>query len=227
MTRVVVIDDHRSYAQAVCTSLEQQPAVDECRWAGSIEEALEVTEGWPYDVAMVDVLLPGGPGIDGLGRLRAHNPGVRTVVVTGNAEVETLAQAALAGADAFVTKDQPIDDVIAAVLGDGDVMGDADLLARVTEDMRRREMERIVPPPVHLTPRERQILALLSEGTLLGDIAKVLGIRVETCRGYVKSLLAKLGARSQLQAVVTAARMGLLPADHPLGENASPGEASG
>jgi DNA-binding CsgD family transcriptional regulator len=71
-------------------------------------------------------------------------------------------------------------------------------------------------PNLRLTPREQETLDLLAEGLVLKDIAAELGVTVETVRGYVKSLQVKLGAHTQLQAVLAAARCGLLRKGHPL-----------
>jgi len=217
---VVVIDDHRSFADALSVSLGQDERVDGCEAVASIGAALEILETQPADVVVVDAYLNGESGVVGTPQIRRRCPHARIVMVTGQPELDLLADAVRAGVDAFLAKAAPLADIHAAVLDDelrDD--GSATLPAQAAEEIRRREEGRHDGAPVDLTPRERDVLALLSRGVLVKDIARLLGITKETCRGYIKSLLMKLDARSQLQAVVIATRMGLLRSDeleHPV-----------
>ncbi len=220
--RVLMVDDHRAFAEALCLSLAQEERVADCSVAISVEEACTLLEDHEYDVVLMDILMPGVDGIEGTRRIRQDHPDLRIIVLTGYGDLDLLASVAGAGADAFLLKDAPFAEVLDAVLSEDAIdVGSSELLGRVAEHILRRADERTERPPISLTPRESEVLALLAEGSMLADIAALLGITVETCRGYVKTLLAKLGARSQLQAVIAAGRYGLLRDGHPV-DNGGP-----
>jgi DNA-binding NarL/FixJ family response regulator len=160
-----------------------------------------------FDLADVD-------GIEGARRIKAAHPGVRVLLLTGLADLDLLVRAAAAQVDGFLTKDTPLEQLLEAVRGEGD--GDVGLVldAASIEALRRRVGDvatiggRSWLPA--LTAREKEVLALLEAGVEPKSIAAQLGIRLHTCRGYVRNVLVKLGAHSQLEAVAVARRAGLL-----------------
>jgi DNA-binding NarL/FixJ family response regulator len=212
--RLLVVDDHRTFADALCLALAQLPDVAECIAEPTIDRAMARLAGGGWDVVVIDAYFSGRDGLDGAAEVQRRWPEVRIVMITGEPELDHLAEAAALGVDAYVTKDLPFTDLRDAVLAEGpEDLGHSDVLAMVVEAIRRREEARRRTPTIDLTPREREVLGLLARGVAMKDMAGLLGIKLETCRGYVKTLLAKLGARSQLQAVVYAAREGLLDDD--------------
>jgi two-component system response regulator DesR len=220
--RVLVIDGHRLYAESLALALGQLGGVDECTSVSSVDlGVIELDDDAPYDVVVLDGYVVGRSGIDGTVEIRRRWPDTRIVMVTAEPELDLLAEAAVAGVDAFLAKDASFAEVSEAVLS-GDVvdLGESGFLARVAESIRVREVRReSSEAPIDLTPRERDVLSLLAQGVAMKDMAGLLGITVETCRGYVKTLLLKLDARSQLQAVVIAARKGLLDDESPLADD--------
>jgi two-component system response regulator DesR len=220
--RVLVIDDHRLYAESLALALEQLPGVEQCTSVRSVDDGLAELAEAPWDAVILDGHLAGGEGGDGALEIRRRWPDTRIVMVTAEPDLELLAEAAAAEVDAFFAKDASFEEISESVLSDDVVdLGSSGFLAIVAEGIRSREVQRAKSsPPIDLTPRERDVLSLLAQGVAMKDMAGLLGITVETCRGYVKSLLLKLDARSQLQAVVIAARKGLLDDDRPLGETA-------
>ena len=217
--RVLVIDDHRTFADALRIALEQNPEIETCVTVPTVDAGVVnlVDERW--DVAVIDAHSAGRSGLEGAEEIRRRWPEVRIVMITGEPELDHLAEAAAVGVDAYFTKDLPFDELVEAVLAEGpEDLGHSEVLAMVVEAIRRQEEIRNSAPAIDLTPREREVLGLLAQGVAMKDMAGLLGIKLETCRGYVKTLLAKLGARSQLQAVVFAAREGLLDEDDPLTE---------
>jgi len=211
--RVMVVDGHRMFSEALRFALAEDIRIDSCEVAERVEDALALLGDGRWDVIVVDENLVAEDGITALVRIRGATPDARVVLVTGVPDVELLAAAEAAGVDAFVSREAPLSDLGDAVVDDEiQDHGSAALLAALAEEIRRREA-RSNAVPVDLTPRERDVLVLLSQGVLVKDIARRLGITTETCRGYIKSLLMKLDARSQLQAVVLASRMGLLGDD--------------
>jgi DNA-binding NarL/FixJ family response regulator len=214
----MVVDDHQTFAHALSLALSQLDGVASCEPVSSVEAVLAELEHQPPDVVVLGAYLDERKGVDGAAGIRRHWPDTRVVMLTGQPDLDLLADAAAAGVDAFLSKETSFDELRSAVVADEPTdLGDSRLLAMAADAIRRRELARSTKAPVDLTPREREVLSLLAQGVALKDMARLLGIKLETCRGYVKSLLLKLDARSQLQAVVIAAREGLLDEDEPLG----------
>ncbi len=185
----------------------------------TVAEALAAVETVRPDVVLVDIFLPDGDGIDAIPRLRERLPGARFVVMTGYTDVAVLTRAASAGAAGFLPKETPIGSVLAAIraAGDGRMLVDGSTLAAILgrERGQSRDRKAAAASQAGLTAREQDVLGLMRTGQDPHAIAARLKISLHTCRGYEKSILAKLGAHSQLEAVVIAARMGLVDAlDH-------------
>ncbi|HYF44747.1 MAG TPA: response regulator transcription factor [Acidimicrobiales bacterium] len=197
--------------EAVCDCLENHDSIASCNSVPSIDDATAFLADHPCDVVVIDLMMEGRSALDGVRAIRRARPDVRIVALAGHAHLDVLVEATDADIDAFAPPGSSLQGLVDAAYEDVDDLDTATLLARVTSEMQRREAARTEHPIIELTKREREVLALLAEGVLVKDIARRLDIRVETCRGYVKSLLSKLGARSQLQAVVKAGRFGLLP----------------
>src|SRR5262245_13666436 len=152
--KVLVIDDHRSFADALCLALEQDEHVEACSAATTAEEGLVQVETSPWDVVVIDAFMGGMGGVEGSREIRRRLPDVRVVMVTGRPELDLLADAAAAGVDAFLSKEASLEDIREAILsGDAADVGSATLLAEVVEGIRQREAERVPDPPVSLTPR--------------------------------------------------------------------------
>ncbi len=209
---VLFVADLALLNESVCDCLENHEAIGTCHSVPTIEDATAYLADHPCDVVVIDLMMAERAAVEGVRSIRRVRPDVRIVALAGHAHLDVLIEATDAQVDAFAPPASSMEGLIAAAYDDVDDDADtSDLLARVTAEVQRREVARSDGPVVELTPREREVLALLADGTQLKDISRQLGIQLETCRGYVKSLLSKLGARSQLQAVVLAARYGLVP----------------
>jgi DNA-binding NarL/FixJ family response regulator len=210
--RFLLVADVALLIEAVCDCLEQHEAIASCDAVPTFEDATAFLADHDCDVVAVDLMMADRVAIEGLRSIRRARPDVRIVALAGHAHLDVLVSAVEQQVDAFAPSGSGLQGLVDAAYGDLDDDADtSDLLARVTAEIHRREKTRTDGPIIELTPRERDVLALLAEGTPLKTISRQLDIQLETCRGYVKSLLSKLGARSQLQAVVLAARYGLLP----------------
>jgi DNA-binding NarL/FixJ family response regulator len=160
----------------------------------------------------MDFDLPGIDGIEGTRRIKAAHPGVRVIVLTALADLDVFVRAVGARADAFLAKDTPISallDAVRTVDGQGVQLDDETLQTLRVRVGNQAEMAGRSWTP-NLTEREKEVLALLAAGIDPQTIARQLGIRVHTCRGYVRNVLTKLGAHSQLEAVAIAYQAGLL-----------------
>jgi DNA-binding NarL/FixJ family response regulator len=160
-------------------------------------------------------MLPDANGIDSIPAIRAAVPDARVLILTGHTDVDLLARAAAMGASGFLPKESPVASVIGAIRAavDGQMLVDLATLATILgtlADTSRRPVDKSVPIARPLTRREADVLGLMGQGLDTHAIGRRLGITVNTCRGYQQAMMAKLGAHSQLEAVVIGIRLGLL-----------------
>jgi DNA-binding NarL/FixJ family response regulator len=135
-------------------------------------------------------------------------PNAVVAVVTAHADPDWVVRAAQAGASAFIPKDGSLSEMIDVLtrVQAGQMLVAPSTFAHVRDGAAPEPQG----PQPQLTRREREVLDCLGNGMQVKAIARVLGITLETCRGYVKSLHAKLGVRSQLEAVIKAQELQLL-----------------
>lgn len=196
--RVLVVDDHRSYAEALSLALRGTDGIESVGAVFTVDDAITRVGAESPDVVVLDWLLPGVDGIQGIGRIKALRPSTTIIIISGHAEgIERLALAA--GASAVLTKESSIADIVSTVrrCANGEI---STAVSQVSDAQ-----------PVTLTPRETEILWLLAKGKNAPVIAAELFISVHTVRGYIKDLRHKFSARSQLEVVALARRHGLLP----------------
>lgn len=215
-TTVLIVDDHTSFAQALGTAIDLQ---DDLLCVGTADTlangVLKAQEKQPQ-VVLMDVNLPDGDGIEGTGLVKERCPTARVVVLTAHADLELMARAAARGASGFLAKESPVADILSAIrtAGDGGLLLEHStltaVLARIGVESRKNR-----PEDPGLTPREQQVLMLMGEGLDPRTISRQMGISVSTARTHVKNVLSKLGVHSQLEAVVTAVRRGLIPSPTP------------
>jgi len=209
---VLVVDDHRAVAESIAMAIDLQPDMRCVGIAGTIAEARAVLMTAAPDVLLTDVRLPDGDGVDAARSLLELSPDLHILVLTAYADIEVMARAASIGVCGILPKESSISAVLAAVrkAGEGGMAIGGSVLSALLNRVQNVPPV-AAPPKVHLTDREAEVLAWLSQGLDPQGISRKLGISVHTCRGHVKSVLAKLDAHSQLEAVITAMRFGLVP----------------
>ncbi|WP_325002976.1 response regulator transcription factor [Intrasporangium sp.] len=203
------MDDHRTVADAISLALASEPGMACVGTAHGARQALALAADVLPDAVVMDVRLQDGDGIEITAQLVRQYPEIRVVVLTAFVDQELLRRAADAGACALLPKDGGLEDLIDALRSaprDGFAVHPTLLRGLVGS---RQPTAR----PTDLTAREHEVLQLLAQGIDVAAIARSLGISLLTTRGYVKSLLAKLDAHTQLEAVVTAMRSGLIRFD--------------
>jgi DNA-binding NarL/FixJ family response regulator len=215
-TRVLVVDDHEMFSEALAMLLTRQPDVVLVGSARDAEEAMrliDVDEIEP-DVVLMDLDLPGIDGIQATRRIREMSPDAKVVVLTAMQDPEIIADALAAGACGYVPKTRAVDelmDIVRRAAAGELVMPERDL-APVIEQLRNGRApqgERLLR---RLTPRESEILRTLAAGETTSQVAEQLGISALTVQSHVKNILAKLGVHSKIEAVTLAWRHGLAPA---------------
>ena len=201
--RVVLVDDHRTFVQLLQFALGSARSLSCVGVAYTPEDGLEVIGEHHPDLVVMDYEFPGSQydGIQATAAVTARFPDVHVVLLTGHADADLLHRAAAAGARALLPKDGSLPDLLHAL----QTIGPGALL--VHPGMLHDAAPAQVDP---LSAREHDVLAMLALGLRAQDIADQLGISKNTCRGYIKSLLCKLDAHTQLEAVANARRRGLV-----------------
>ncbi len=215
MIRVLVVEDQQTLAGALQVAIGTQPDMDCVGAVGTAGEAVAMVAAASPDVVLMDIHLPGTDGIEATRQVKAACPQVRVLILTADATPARLAAATAAGASGFLAKDSPFPAVLAAIRAPvaGKILVEQDTMAALIESLDRVRATQDSPTPgqAGLTDRERQVLALMGEGLDPQAIAQRLVVSRHTARGHVKNILMKLGAHTQLEAVVIAARAGYLP----------------
>lgn len=205
--RVVVLDDHEVVAESLTRLLEGQADITVVGRAGTAADGLAAIEAERPDVVVLDHRLPDTTGIDLSRRLLAADPAARILLLTGAGDDDVLAAAVQAGCAGYLEKTCASRELVAAIraVARGELAFPANALARVVPRLRGHP-----PVGVELTPREREVLALLADGLGNQQIAQRLTVSVNTVRSHVHAVLAKLGAHTKLEAVAVARRRHLL-----------------
>jgi DNA-binding NarL/FixJ family response regulator len=200
--RCVIADDHPPILAAVSDYLRSKE-IDVVATATDGATAREVIESYRPDVALLDVKMPKGGGIEIARALERLAPTVGLIIYTGQGEPEVLSEALDVGVRGFVVKDSPLPDLLRAVetVAAGGIYVDPVLAGAVALGTQRT---------VVLTKREREVLRLLADGLTNEAIGKELFISPETVRTHVSKAITKLGADSRTHAVATALREALI-----------------
>ena len=211
--RVVLIDDHELVAEALQVALGSR-GVDVVARAGSLAEGAAAVTAERPDVVLLDFRLPDGDGLDGLRVVDGALPGVAVLVVTAVADDRTAVDVLAAGATGYLTKDVPIAELVDAVrmAARGEPVIPLNLHGAVMARLRSRGGDADGRPLVSLTAKEQETLELLGRGLGIAEVADALFVSRNTARKHVQSVLVKLGAHTQLEAVAIARRTGLLRA---------------
>ncbi len=215
-TRILLVEDHASFRQALAFMFEREPEFAVVGQAGTLAEARQFLNGagGETDVAVCDLALPDGDGFDLIEELAANGGEVITLVLSASLEPARFARAVEAGASGVLHKAAAIGDIVEAVkrLRAGEALLSPDEVIEMLRMVSRQRQEQVEVQRAidRLTRREREVLQALAEGLDSKDIAEKLHITVETERTHMVNILNKLGVHSRLQALVFAARNGLV-----------------
>jgi DNA-binding NarL/FixJ family response regulator len=214
MIRVLIADDQALVRAGFHAILESQEDIEVAGEASDGQQAVELSREVRPDVVLMDIRMPGLDGIEATRRLLADDGAPKVLMLTTFDLDEYLYEAMRAGASGFLLKDAPRDQLISAVrtVARGDALLAPALVRRLVDDYIRR------PPPGNRAPaevealseREREVLRLVARGLSNAEIAKTLFLSEATVRTHVAHILAKLGLRGRVQAVVLAYESGFL-----------------
>jgi DNA-binding NarL/FixJ family response regulator len=209
--RVLIVDDQRTFADLLRLALSASVDLDCEGVASGPEEAIALVRRRPPDLVIMDLHFATSTvdGIDATAEIKRVSPGTQVVVLTGHADRTVLRRAAEAGACSLIPKDGSLPELMKAIrsAAPGAMLVHPRLLRTLMMTERAE-----TPQQPRLSQRELDVVGMLALGMDTRTISEHLGISLHTCRGYVKSLFTKLDAHSQLEAVATARRQGLLDA---------------
>jgi DNA-binding NarL/FixJ family response regulator len=199
---VFLVDDHELVRRGVAELLESDPAIRVVGEASSVEQGRGRILATAPRVALLDVRLPDGSGIDLCRDLHSRIPEVQCVMLTAYDDDEAMMSAVIANAAGYVLKDirgSGLIDVVKRVAAGRSALDPA--LVRAVRD-RLRDTTVGDPRLATLNPREREVLGLIADGLTNRQIGNRLSLTEKTVKNYVSSLLAKLGLQSRTQAAV-------------------------
>lgn len=206
MIRILIVDDHQVFAEALGMAIDISPDLECVGVARTLQASLELAAAAP-DVVVVDYDLPSADGIEYARRLVANGFEGRFLMLSAHLSTDVEARAGEAGIQGFLHKSSSLTSVLA-------------MIREVAKGRSFRARSDVHAAP-RLSKRQREVLELMGEGADPAVIAERLYISTHTARGHVKAVMKKLGASSQLEAVVIGLRSGLLLPPKATAETAS------
>lgn len=226
--RIVIADDHAMVRDGLRTMLEDEPGLEVVGEASNGLEAIEICERMHPEVVLMDVRMPDMDGLEATRAIKRDHPLVGVLMVTMHEDPDYLLEALSAGAAGYILKGSPgtrlIDAIRRTVRGESPL--DQELAAQVLKRLGAERVAKGHPPPPepprqedstpvveHLTPREAEVLGLLTRGQSNPQIAQTLTISRATAKVHVERIIRKLGVSDRTQAAVRAIDLGLLEND--------------
>jgi DNA-binding NarL/FixJ family response regulator len=208
MTKLVIVDDHEALREGLVALLQQSGGIEVVGAAGNVAAGVDLVEHSEPDVAIVDIRLPDGSGIDLTRDLLARRPDLGVILYTGDADAELLYDGLDSGARGYALKAGSMDELMAAierVAGGGSYVD-----PRLDRILLSPRATAHVP---QLSPREREIMHLMAEGMTAEAIGDRISVSVETVRTHVRNVIRKLQARNRVHAIAIALERGEIALD--------------
>jgi DNA-binding NarL/FixJ family response regulator len=205
-TRVFLLDDHEVVRRGVRELLESEDDLEVVGEAGSAEEAYARIPATTPDVAVLDVRLPDGDGVEVCREIRSRHPEIACIMLTSFADDEAVYAAIMAGAAGYLLKQVRGTDLVEGIrrVAAGASLLDPAVTTRVLERLRHKGDD---DPLGALTDQERSILGLIAEGLTNRQIGERMFLAEKTVKNYVSNVLAKLGMTRRTEAAAYAARL--------------------
>ncbi len=205
-TRVFLLDDHEVVRRGLKELVEGEDDIEIVGEAGTAEEALGRIPATRPDVAVLDVRLPDGDGVEVCREIRSRHPEIRCLMLTSFADDEALFSAIMAGASGYVLKQVRGGDLVDGIrrVARGESLLDPGVTARVLDRLRSKPEDTELAA---LTEQERRILDHIAEGLTNRQIGERMYLAEKTVKNYVSNVLAKLGMSRRTEAAAFAARL--------------------
>lgn len=204
-TRVFLLDDHEIVRRGVAQLVNAEPDMEVVGEAGSADRALAEIRSCRPDVAVLDVRLGDGNGIEVCREVRAEHPSLPCLILTSFEDDRALLDAALAGAAGYVLKEIRSNELVTSirrVAGGAQLLDNAEVRMRM-QHLRQTEEGRLFD----LTPQERKIFDLIGDGLSNKEIAEEMYLAEKTVKNYISNMFAKLGITRRTQAAAMSARL--------------------
>ncbi|HWT25134.1 MAG TPA: response regulator transcription factor [Solirubrobacteraceae bacterium] len=211
MIRVLIADDHAVVRQGLRTFLALQDDIEVVADVADGEEAVRAVREHAPDVVLMDLVMPRMDGVEAIRRIAAERAAPRVIALTSFLDDDKVLPAVRAGAAGYLLKDVGPPDLVRAIrtVHGGEALLHPAVAARVLEELAEPAAPPQEPAAPRLTPREREVLALLGRGFSNKRIALELGIAEKTAKIHVSRILHKLGVADRTQAALHAVREGL------------------
>ena len=205
-TRVFLLDDHEVVRRGVRELLEAEDDLEVVGEAGSVEDALARIAASSPHVAILDVRLPDGDGVEVCREIRSLHPDIACIMLTSYSDDDAVYAAIMAGASGYLLKQVRGTDLIEGVrrVAGGESLLDPAVTARVLDRIRQRED---TDELAALSQQEQSILELIAEGLTNRQIGERMFLAEKTVKNYVSNMLGKLGMSRRTEAAAYAARL--------------------
>jgi DNA-binding NarL/FixJ family response regulator len=212
MVKVALIDDHDLLRRGIKTMLESEPDLEVVGEAADGAQALELVEEALPDVVLIDVIMPLKDGIEATKEIKDAFPNMGVVVLSGHDERQFLFDALKAGASGYMLKTADLEEVVATVrsAAKGEAKLDPSLATQVLSEFQAYQRADVSDVYQPLTPREREILKLMSDGLPNKTIASRLSISERTVTTHIANIYSKLHVNNRVSAIQEAMRRRLL-----------------
>jgi two-component system, NarL family, response regulator DevR len=205
-TRVFLLDDHEVVRRGLRELLEAEDDMEVVGEAGTAEEAYGRIPATSPNVAVLDMRLPDGDGVDVCREIRSKHPDIACIMLTSFSDDDAVYAAILAGAAGYLLKQVRGTDLVEGIrrVAAGDSLLDPAVTTRVLERLRHKDDD---DPLAALTDQERKILELIAEGLTNRQIGERMFLAEKTVKNYVSNMFAKLGMSRRTEAAAYAARL--------------------
>ncbi|MBW8759730.1 MAG: response regulator transcription factor [Burkholderiales bacterium] len=211
-TRILVVDDDDAFRESVCAAIARDDAMVLAAQVGNAESAREAIAAGQFDVALVDLGLPDGNGIDLIREIARTRPDADVMVVTVFGDEAHVLASIEAGATGYLLK-RSLNDTLGATVRELRAGGSPISPVIARQLLHRFKKDSPTPAVVDdggLSEREREVLLFIAKGFTVGEIANMLHLSAHTVATHVKHIYRKLAVHSRTEAVFEAGRMGLL-----------------
>jgi DNA-binding NarL/FixJ family response regulator len=208
MIRILIADDHAIVRQGLRQIIADVPGMRVTGEAASGQEALDLARARDFDVAIIDISMPGRGGLEVLKDLKSERPSLKLLVLSMHAEEQYAIRCLRDGASAYLTKGSAPDELVRAIRA---VAGGRKYVTPSIAERLAEHIDVTSGQPLHekLSDREMQVLVLLGQGKAAGEIARELNLSVKTISTYRARILVKMSIESTAQLIRYAVQNGL------------------
>ena len=212
--RVVIADDHRLFREGIRLILRQEKGIKIVGEAANGPQTIDVISDLKPDVVLLDITMPEMDGIQVIASIKEKSPKTKALMLTASMDEAMILKALKAGAKGYLSKDASVSGLIKAIqaVHQGELWIERKLMVRFFGEEAipdSREEDRHLRTKEGLTPREQEVLRLLSTGSTNKEIGEALFISEKTVKSHLNSIFRKLNVTRRLQAILYVIKRGL------------------